>query len=523
MKSNKGITLIKLVIAIIILIIIGFLFVILLKLGVIKLEKKENDNFDIKDEAIEERIERKTNHTDTMTFITSTENEYVFIDDEGHVIQLPRTIIGNKSIEEGTVFYNDNILIEKDNKYKVIDFEGNTLFEADKTINTLINTKEKTIYGFSKDNKYGVIDSNGKLVLQAVYSEKMEGIEGIDYFYTFGYNYNPKGEKYLITIFNKKGELVYETDSSLNTLQDAKTCKTLNGINVIIIPKNKKTVEVVNLNSGELIKTIDLKEKTEVEIRDEGNVLVLDWYELGKKNKRNNEQKIYYWFGKDEKISRQVKFEPNSGEAYVDGVKYFVLIKEGSKSTITDKYGEDIYTTNNPIQMVEYQAREGSQVYPFLFEQTGNKQYKIMDYTGKAILYERLDKVGNKYLQVGNTLYRQDGVKYMDNVSKYYSINDLDIIVTKDRIYVENSDGRVAERTRDYSMDSSEGLIDENTIICKNGGYLLAIDIRNLTMKSIDLSSNYNIKVHNGYITALDKDKTNYYNKDGKLLYQIYK
>lgn len=522
MKSNKGITLIRLVEAVIIFIILLFALVILLRQGILNM-KKEDDNFEIKLEAIEERKKRNQNHTETMTFITSNENEYVFIDDEGHVIKLPRTIMGDKTIEEGTQFFNDNILIKKDNKYKVIDFDGNTLYEADKEIEELVNNKEKTLYGFSKNNKYGVIDSNGNLVLQALYSQKMQKIEGLDYFYTYGYNYNAKGEKYLITIFNKNGEKVYETDSYINSLADIKKCKTYNGINVILIPKNKKTAEVVNINSGEKIKTISLTKKTEVEIKDEGNVLILDWYELGKKGKKTDEKIIYYWFGKDEKISRQAEFEPNSGEGYVDGVKYFVLIKEGSKNTITDEYGKDIYTTNNPIQMVEYQAREGTEIYPFLFEKLADNQYKIMDYTGKAILYERLDKVGNKYLQVGNTLYRHDGVKYMSNVIKYFSYNDLDIIVTQNKIFIENADGRVAERERDASMDTYCGLIDANTLICKNDGNLLAIDIRNLTMKTIDLSSFYNIKVHDGYISAVDKDKTNYYNKNGDLLYQIYK
>ena len=524
MKSEKGITLIKLVIACIAVIMVGFVLVILMKLGVIKFGKNKSNNLDIKVGTKEEKIERNPQHTDKMTFITSNKDEYVFIDDSGNVIKLPRTIMANNSIDEGTIFYNDNILIKKDNKYKVIDFNGNTVFESNDMIRIIMNKEERTLYSFVENGKYGVIDSKGRIIINARYDSDFENIDGIEYFYTYSRNFDPKGEKYLITIFNEDGQMVYETDSWTNSLTESQACETENNINIIEMPRQKNTVDIVNINSAEVLESIKKEDETVVKVRPESNVLFLDWYEgLDNENKKIKEQAIYYWFGEDKKVSRKVEFEETSKDSYVDGVKYYSMIKEGSKKTITDVYGNDIYETNNPIQMIEYQPRENGTVYPFLLEETGNNTYKIINSKGNAVLYEKLDKVGNKYLLVGNTLYTHDGVKYMENVNKYFTLYDLDIIITREKMYIENANGKVAEKNTEGSIELGGYLIDENTVVCQNEGNLLMVDVNDMTINRLDLSSYYNIVVHDGYISASNKSLTNYYNKYGELIYVINK
>ena len=160
----------------------------------------------------------KDGYADQMKYITEDDNTYIFIDEKGNLIKLSKDIAGESddfklfTAGDSSTFYNNSMAIKRNGKYAIIDFAGNTIFESDSEISTLINQKDSTIYEFRDNDKYGVIDAKGNIIVPAENNEHIKRLNS-KFIYTYEHNADKTGEIYILKIFNSEGKKVYEGQS----------------------------------------------------------------------------------------------------------------------------------------------------------------------------------------------------------------------------------------------------------------------------------------------------------------------
>ena len=521
MKREDGKISAKILIIIIIMLLIivaGISMVLLLSTGKIKIEGNDSE--------IGNQNE-KDGYADQMKYITEDDNTYIFIDEKGNLIKLSKDIAGESDdfklfTAYNYTFYNSCMAIRKDGKYSIIDFAGNTVFESDSTISEIINTKESTVYEFRDNGKYGVIDAKGNIIVPAENNEQIKSLNE-KFMYTYENNSDKTGEAYILKIFNNEGKKVYEGESTTSTLWGAEQMKTKSGIYACVINKSKNLDIVLNLNSGEIIQTIEKTTNKDVELYDGGSALGVEWYEKSENNSEPEKKINYYWVGDDGKISNKLSITDKIRIIRTNSTN-FNIIKTDSKNYILNKKGDIIYNTKNDISQMVYNNKKDNETRSIFTERIDKKQYKTLNENIETILETGASKNGNKYILANKILYKYDGTKYMENVEEYYSIyNLLDIIKTSDKTIIENAEGKQVEQDVNFEVSDKADVLDENTIVLATNKILSIIDTKELTIKTLDLSSYEYVFVEKGYIYVTDKTKKIYYNKNGEIIFEIEK
>lgn len=510
------------IIIMIIVIISGVSMIVLLSTGVIKIGNNEL--------KIGNKNEKNSNtvHTDQIKYIDEDDDTYFFIDTDGNLVKLSKDAVGKRNVfnsftsDAYSVFYNNSMLIEKDDKYALIDFDGNTIFESNSEITRRINTKDKTLYEFQDNNKYGIIDAKGNIILPAEYSNSIEALNS-KYLYTYDYNSDKTGETYIIKIFNTDGKKTYEGDSSEHYFFGAEQVETKSGVYACVLDKSKNSEIVLNLNSGEIIQTVEKVEYRHAELKDGGSALGVEWYEKSENDSEYKSKTNYYWFGDDGKVSKKCSITDKIQFSSADG-KEFSILTANSKKYILNKNGDIVYNTENSIYQNVYRNIKNNETRSVFQEEVGRKKYKIINENMETILEEKISSVGNKYVLANKVLYKYDGTKYMENVEKYYSIyNFLDVIKTSDKIIIENSQGKQIEQDKDFKISDTGYILNDNTVVFNSNKIVSIIDVNELTIKTLDLSSYEYVFVEDGYIYASDDNKKTYYNRDGEVILEIEK
>lgn len=480
---------------------------------------------------------KNINLTDTMVYVAEEDKDYVLIDTAGNVKKLSKDLIGQLDYNTDTILYHNSMLTKKENKYILVDFNGNKIYESEKRLSLLVNNKDKTLYQYKDENgKYGVIDSSAKVVVPAEYDGIHNIATNFNYFYSYtDNNKNDNKNKYIITIFNSDGKKVYESDCYDNlSYYDKDTRTTDNGISVLNIRKDENTVIVLNLNTGEVIQTINATKDYTVSLYSKGNALEVTWYKGSTYGNRDDKKSKYYWFGENEKVSKEIELAEDESLSVQLSTNYnklstsdsssCTILSTKSENIAIDEYGKEFYKTNNLLHIEQYKNEKDGKVYTFLKEEIGRKSYKIINSEGKVILEKDISGIGNKYILAEKTLYKHDGTKYLDNVTSYSSLYDLEIIKTKEKMIIENSEGKQVEHELDYnsSVDNIK-LIDEDTVAIKTNKLLTMINIVDLSIKTVDISSYKYVFLKDGYYEVRADSKRMYYNKNSELIYETKK
>ena len=202
-----------------------------------------------------------------------------------------------------------------------------------------------------------------------------------------------------------------------------------------------------------------------------------------------------------------------------DGEADLAILNKDSNNIVINKYGKEIYSTTNPISCHEYVNNKSGLTYAYLVETLGKNKYKTMNSEGKTILEQNLSSVGNNYILSNKTLYKPDGTKYLEDVTQYNSVYDLDFITTKDKTIIENSEGKKIEEELDFKLVKTDYLLDDNTVVLESDKYMTIIDTKELSIKTIDISSYDYVFAYKGYIKMRGDSEYEYYNKNGELIY----
>ena len=262
MKEERGsvATKIIIIISIILLIALGTTLIILFKTG--KFNSK-----------IGQSNESDKNYTESMTYITKEGDNYIFIDTGGNIRKISTDILGKETFGSDEVFYKNIMLASKDGEDYIINFNGDTLYgPAD--LEKLVVTKDSVLYQIYQDGKYGVVDDSGNVIISPEYEERMSKFDSklsSKYFYTYDYNNNSTGNDYVVTIFDCTGKKVYESDFEDYSMYGEQIVETNNGINVILLEKNEGNKILVNLNTGDVIKTLNLVGDYTIDVTNKGN------------------------------------------------------------------------------------------------------------------------------------------------------------------------------------------------------------------------------------------------------------
>ncbi len=150
--------------------------------------------------------------------------------------------------ESNNIFFDDNILlVEKDNKYGLIDYEGKVILNCDYDGIEALKKIENSFI-IKKDNKQGIVDAKGKIIIEPTYKE----IKSIGDNYQNGY--------IVINEKNKYGVIDFTGNQVLENKYD--DISQVYGNNMYIIQENgkykliKKSGETV-LKDFDSIKSID--------------------------------------------------------------------------------------------------------------------------------------------------------------------------------------------------------------------------------------------------------------------------
>ena len=500
-----------LIIAIIILVatIIGSFFV--LKSGIIKIDAlnglKNNNTIEIADE---------------MRFVEKKDGDYVFIDKKGNLIKLPESSMGKRNIftemSSDTILYNNSILVENDDNYSIMDFTGKIVFETKGELKKLINSKEKTLYMLYENGKYGVVDGSGKVIIPIEYENRFDTFN-TNYIYTYKDNYNNSGEEYILSIFNNDGNKVCDFETSNSSYLGPEQIKIKNEIYIIALEKNNNTYVVLNLNTGDIIQTIDVSNNNgygvKISLKDAGNALLVEW----KSDKDGAAQGMFYWFGDDNKVINSA--QETDKQYYPGSNSKFRILELNNKYYVLNESGKIPYSSDNSLQLLSYEDEKNNITYSFIKERLGTKKYKVMNSEFQTVLEEDVSSVGNRYIFANKTLYKHDGTKYMDNVERYYKIYNIDFIETNDKTILENGEGKQAELSKEFSVaHNHEYLFDGGFIVLNNEGEITVINENDLSVKVFNYKEKGSAYVENGYIHSYEEDKEVFYNINGDIIYE---
>lgn len=475
-----------------------------------------------------ESNEKNSGYSDTMSYIETTDKDYVFIDSNANVRKIKKDsfdkIVNN--LNEGDVIYNNSLLVKKNDNYMIVDFNGKKLFESREYIERLTQSKDGTIYQYREDGKYGLLNAKGEvLVKPEEYDELFESLESkLDpYVYTADYSSDSTG--YDLVIFDKDGKKAYEGVVDSDSLFGNKCGKTRSGVNLIAIRKDKTTITVVNLNTGEEFNTITDNNDHAIEISIKGNVAEITSYARGTYGaNQGDEIKTYYWFGEDGKVSKTLKLADGESLNLWNGSseeEYTIYRNANNENFAINKYGKEIYKSTNSLSQVQYTNEITGVTTSYLVENLGNKSYKTIKSDGTVLFEDKgVGVVGNKYVSSGTTIYKHDGTQYMENLKGYKSLYNLDIIKTEDKYIIENQEGKSIEKDLEFDLGKEARLLDDNTVVLMNNKKINIVNMNDLSMKELDFSDASYVFVKKGYISVSGKDSGyEYYNANGDKIY----
>jgi len=515
MNNESGNTKVKAVlIAVIILLIVGLVAVLVLfKTGALK---GNNSTADGENNA-------QIGNADTMTFIEKKDGNYVFIDSNGNVRKISESC-GNIDISEGSCAYKNCILVSKDGKQSLIDFNGKTIY-GPASLKRIISNSKKCIYQLYEGGKYGVIDETGSVLVPATSSNyfneiSTENSSGYTNSYFYGHETSSTGGGYDVTIYDLEGKVVYKFLSKEASLYGEKCYSNQNGVTLLTIRTDSNTKSVVNLKTGDIIETINDTDKYSVDLAGEGSSTRIRVQDYGSYYKNT-----YYWFGEDGKVSKKVELAENasfktSGASIQKA--FSIMNKANGEHVAINKYGKEVYTSTKSLSQIECANGITGKSTAYIVENVDRKKYQMINEDGKVVFNDGASYVGNKYVLIGSSLYKHDGTKYMDDVKAYVSVYNLDIIKTQDKIIIENQNGKSVEKGVDFKIGKNQKLLGDNIVIMENEKKVTLVNMDDLSMKELDFSDAEYIFYEDGYITVVNKNtKTyEYYNKSGNKIYE---
>lgn len=465
-------------------------------------------------------------YTDTMTYIETTDSDYVFIDSNANVRKIKKDSIGSIAfnMNEGTVLYHNSILTKKDDKYVVVDFNGKTLYESD-FITRLLQNKDTTLYQFEENGKYGIINAKGEVVVKPEHSEYFGTFDSSkisEYIYVVEYDSELKDK--VLVIFDKDGNQKYKGQVEYGfTGNSAKCGKTRTGVNLITARKNETTINVINLNTGEEFNTVTDNNDHAIDIEIKGNCAVVKSYAKGTYGaNQGDEITKYYWFGEDGKVSKTIAKAENESVYFWNGSEdeeYTIYTNASNEKIAINKYGKEVYKSTGSLSQRQFTNTITGVTTSYIIDSVGNN-YKIIKEDGTTLFEGKLGIVGNKYVSSGTTLYKHDGTKYLENIKGYTSVYNLEIIKTADKIIIENQDGKTLEKDANYDLGNEAKLLNNDTVVLLNNKKLKVVNMNDLSMKELDFSSASYVFVRDGFITVTGKDsKYEYYNANGDKIY----
>lgn len=465
-----------------------------------------------------------TGYTENMSFIESNDNEYVFIDTNCNVRKLKKDSIGNiSSMNEGEVLYKNSMLAKKDGKASIIDFNGKTLY-GPAEVELLTNSKEAVLYQFRDNHKYGVLNEKGEVIVEAKYESDFSMVSPNlnSFFYVIDDSSTSSGSE--INIFDKDGKNVYTGPIGTDTLFGNKCGKTRTGINLLAMRKSTTSIVVVNMNTGDEIATLTDNNDHVFDIVIKGNVAVISSYKQGPYGADEGDRVTrYVWFDENGKISKALDLKENESLGFWNGSdsEDYTIYKNASREEIAiDKYGKEVYKSSGSLSQIYYTNEITKKTNSLIIESQGGKKYSTINSEGKVILEGQAKKIGNKYVLVGKTLYNLDGTKYMDDVKKYTSIYDLDIIKTEDKTIIENQDGKSVEKEADFDLGKEYRLLNDNTVVLLQNKKLKIVNMTDLSIKDLDFSDATYVFIKEGYIYVSNKNsEVDYYNENGDKIY----
>ncbi|MBR2705267.1 MAG: hypothetical protein IKE91_07345 [Clostridia bacterium] len=470
----------------------------------------------------------KAAQTDTMTYVATTDKDYVFIDTNANVRKIKKDSLGKNAISmnEGTTIYNNSLLVKNDDGYAIIDFNGNKIYEAE-SIKIVESTKEATLYEVRKDGKSSIVNAKGEEIIKPEHSELFSsfGVADLDgYIYVTEYASEFSGDA--LNVYDKDGKRVYRgpVDSSFSGYT-ANGGITRSGVPLLVARKNATSIGVINLKTGEEFNTITDNNDHAIDIDIKGNYAVIKSYARGTYGADQGDNIVtYYWFGEDGKVSKKLNLTDKEYISYWNGslTEDYTIYKNytTNEETAIDKYGKDVYKTTGSLSQKQYTNSITGKTTSYVIEEVKRK-YKTIKSDGSVLFEDKaVSAVGNKYVASGTTLYKQDGTQYMENIKGYISVYNLDIIKTADKIIIENQEGKSIEKPADFDLGKEAKLLNDNTVVLTNDKKFIVINMNDLSMKELDFSTARSAYVEEGYIMTYGTGSTReYYNANGDKIY----
>lgn len=467
-------------------------------------------------------------YSDTMSYVETTDKEYVFIDSNANVRKIKKDSVDKivTNLNEGDVIYNNSLLAKKNDNYVIVDFNGKKVFESSEYIERLVQSKDGTLYQYRENGKYGLVNAKGEVLVKPdKYDELFKALESkLDpYVYTADYSSGSTG--YDLVIFDKDGKKVYEGVVDSNSLYGNKCGKTRSGVNLIAIRKDKTTLTVVDLNTGDEINTITDNNDHAIEIETKGNIAIITSYAKGTYGaNQGDEIKTYYWFGEDGKVSKTLKLAEGENLHLWNGSEdedFTIYTNANRENIVINMYGKEIYKSTNSLSQKYYTNEITGETKSYIIEDLGGKKYKTIKSDGTVLFEDKaVGVVGNKYVSSGTTIYKHDGTQYMENLKGYKSLYNLDIIKAEDKYIIENQDGKSIEKDIEFDLGKEARLLNDDTVVLMNNKKINIVNMNDLSMKELDFSDASYVFVKNGYISVSGKDLGyEYYNAKGEKIY----
>ena len=172
-------------------------------------------------------------YTDTMSYIEDDGKNYIFIDSNANVRKISKSSIGTiDNVNEGQIFYHNGLLVKKDDKESIINFNGKTVYGPGK-ISKLVSTNEATLYQYEDNGKYGVLNANGDVIVEAKYSSRFNAFEEKLGCYFYVIDRESSGN--VLNVFDKDGKVVYTSPVESSSLYGSMCGRTRTGVSLLAV------------------------------------------------------------------------------------------------------------------------------------------------------------------------------------------------------------------------------------------------------------------------------------------------
>lgn len=434
----------------------------------------------------------------------------------------------------------------------------------------------------NEDNKYGVIDRNGNVVVKAKYDVVQIPNPSKDIFICM-YDYNSEEKDYSSDVLNSKGEKLYQEYGNIQAIPTETTYDGIPFEKTVLKFKKDGKYGLIDLDGKQVLKpeyenlsAIPYKEGMLIAKKDDksgvvninGKTVIPTEYESITADNYYNDETMYkttgfivskksdegYRYGYiDYKGNIVVKTEYTQidriTEMQDDKNIYLVAYKNGqagllkNKKVILNYEYEDIsYNAYNDVFVVKRNSKEG----------IVNKEGKIKiptEYTNISFggIYVNADKGGEFVLLDlnGNTIENQDIVtKLLTKDGKHYIVADknemYDIIDANGESMIENSYAYMEEIEPNYFVvgnNNKNGIIDlsgralvdlkYNSIFHIDGTDLLQANIADTntislinkkTMQILATMDNASVEIDDSYIRLYSDKESKYFSDTGKEL-----